>query len=363
MKKHYIILATIMSVLLASCSSTYKFCQIYETKPVEQDYHLKSGNGSLQYENTQCIVEYCFWSNGGTADFNFYNKTDDIIYIDLAKSFFVMNGVAYDLYQGREWSHSTSVGYSSSTTYGYSASRAAAVSVGLIEPNPVTDGVVGAKVTGAASRSESISSGNVVAHSTSNRVTIKEKQIIAVPPHSKKYIEAYSIASSPLLSCELPRYPSTSARIDFTSDNSPYRFSDIITYAVGDSAHAVTVTNEFYVSSVTNYAEPEIVVMKMREDPCENMRDPDYEEPTSDLYDKMVRDNICETTSSFYNTYKTTTTKKLYDNDWLNGYTYDPEYHAYVKSGPKGKRNFVGLIAAIGMVGVGIILGSGALNQ
>jgi hypothetical protein len=320
MRSHnFIISLAAACMLLASCANTYEYCQICETKPIQKDSHLKIVNGKLDYENSQCVIEYNFWSNGGKTDFYFHNKTDEIIYIDLAKSFFVMNGVAYDLYRGREWSQSSSVGIAQSTSYGYSETYPTALIGGVIVP------------------SLAISSGKAIAHAETNTVNIKEKQIIAVPPHSKKYVETYNITVSSMVSCDLQRYPSNNAKLDFTAENSPYRFSNVITYAVGDTAQSTTITNEFYVSAVTNYAEPEIVVMKKREDICENMRDPDYKAPNCDLFDKVIRDSICETVSSFYNTYSTTTGKKLYKDNTTGNYTYNSQYHAYTKTNTGGK--------------------------
>lgn len=300
-KNIYLVFAAVAAALLTSCAETYQFCQIYETRPVHDDGQIKEGYNGPSYEDSQCIIEYCFWANGGSADFSFYNKTDEIAYIDLAKSFFVKNGVAYDLYRGREWSESASVGVASAVSYN------------------------------VAGRLLDVSSGSAVAQTASSTVTVKEKQIIAVPPHSKKYIRTDSISASPMLSCDLLRYPSRSARLSYTAGSSPYRFSDVITYSVGDTSKPVTVTNEFYVSSVTNYAEPEVVMMKLREEVCDNMKDADYVAPTKDLYDKVVKEDVCEIASSFYQTYSTRTGKKLYENNWTEDYVYDNQYDAYVK--------------------------------
>lgn len=351
MKKNYIIVATAIATLLSSCASSYHYCQIYETEPVKHDSGIKNDSGVLRYENEQCVIDYNFWSNGGSADFYFYNKTDEIIYVDLAKSFYVSNGVAYDLYGAREWSQSSSIGKSSTFSYTYGESAAAAIAVGAVVPSIIPNGAVGAMATKGKSRSASVSTENTVAHTKSSAVTIKEKQIVAVPPHTKKYIRTRDISFSPYLSCDLQRYPSTSARLDFTVDNSPYCFSDIITYTVGENKQPITVNGDFYVSSITNYAEPEIIEMKERSELCENMRDPDYVAPSNNLYDKVVKDDICDLSSSFYNTYDVTTAKKLYDKKGKNNYSYDYEHNAYVMSvshnNPWLAIGFVGVLAGI----------------
>lgn len=355
-KCNYTIIVFVMSTLLASCTSTYQFCQVSETKPVNQDIRVKDGNGELQYEDSHCIISYNFWSNGGTADFEFYNKTDEIIYIDLTKSFFVVNGMAYDIYRNREWSQGSTVGVASSMSYGYGASRSASLSVGRIDPIPTPSGLVSAKAMKSTSRSANVTSSQAMARSESNTVTIKEKPIIAVPPHSKKHVKTYSISSEPMLSCDIQRYPSQKSRLNFTEEDSPCHFSDIITYTIGDNVQPITINNEFYVSAVTNYAEPEIVMMKKREEVCENMRNPNYVAPEYDLYDKIVRDSICETTCSFYNTYNITTNKKLYTNDSYSGYIYDTQYQAYTMSKSNNSKKNGGLFSIIMLVGLGVVV-------
>lgn len=325
----------IISVLTSSCASTYRYCQIFETKPVNQDNNAKVENGKIQYENPQCTIEYNFWADGGNAGFSFYNKTDEIIYIDLAKSFYVQNGVAYDIYKARQWSHGTSVGFASSSSYGYGISRSYSKSAGVIVPSVVPDGV---------------------AMGETSTVSVKEKQIIAVPPHSKKDIETYNVVTGPMLSCDLQRYPSQSANLKYSLENTPYRFADIITYKVGENGQTNTINNEFYVSAITNYAEPEIIIMKKRDELCENVKDPDYISLKVDLYDKLVKENVCEEASSFYKTYETRTKKKLYTDDSKDNYTYDPRYSAYVKSGSTYVKSGSKGNPIVALAGLGAIL-------
>lgn len=360
-KSNYIFLVAVMSALLASCSSTYQFCQVTETKPVNNEVQKKGGNGEYQYENSQCIISYNFWSNGGSADFEFYNKTNEIIYIDLAKSFFVIYGEAHDIYRNREWSQGSTESVASSMSYGYGTSLSAAHSVGMIEPIPTPFGSVTSNTTKSASRSANVVSSSAMAHSESSTVTVKEKQIIAVPPHCRKRVKTYSISTGPMLSCDMQRYPSQMSRLNFTLENSPCQFSEIITYTVGDNVQPITINNEFYVSSVTNYAEPEIVLMKEREELCENIRNPDYVAPEFTLYDKVIRDSICETACSFYNTYSITSYKKLYTNNNYNNYIYDNQNQAYILKGTNvgsgsGKKTFLIGLSMISVAALIVLL-------
>lgn len=342
-------------MLISSCASTYHYCQIFETKPTNRDNNAKIENGEMRYEDPHCSIEYDFWADGGSAGFSFTNKTDEIIYIDLAKSFYVHNGIAYDLYQARQWSYGTSVGFASSTSYGYGITRSYSKSVGLIVPSIVPREAEVGEVSKSLGRTSAASTSSTVAHSSTSTVSVKEKQIIAVPPHSKKYIETYNVVSDPLLSCDLQRYPSQSAHLDYSPENTPHRFADIITFKVGENGQTQTVTNEFYVSTVANYAEPEIIIMKKRDEPCENLKNPEYIEPEVDLFDKYIKDSVCEQASSFYKTYETKARKNLYKDDKYEKYTYNTEYGAYVKSAPKGNPAIV-FLGLGGFIAVGAML-------
>ena len=324
---------------LTSCGSTYKFCQVYETEPLRANEITKTNTGGQKYEDKHCIITYYFWSNYGSASFDIYNKSEEIIYIDLAKSFFIRNGIAFDLYKSREWSESSTSGYSE--TYGYSsiysASRSAAIS-GFLSP---TIHGLGAKYTNVSKGSSTSYSSRyskqvtqVSSHNTS--VSTKEQQIIAIPPHSKKTITTYVIVNSPIQSCDLQKYPKQYSRITFTQENSPIIFSNYITYSVGEDNNNHVIENGFYVSSITNYAEPEVIEYKERMEPCENLKDaPEYATHNNEgwlLYDKTMKPNICDYSSSFYLMYETTSNKLLYKSNSFLTFRYDPEHNAYYRS-------------------------------
>lgn len=359
MKKIYRFFAVVVCITFASCSSTYKFCQIYETQPVDKNNIRNNDKGSLQYEDDQCIILYNFWSSQGSAGFEFYNKTDKIIYVDLTKSFFSRNGMAFNLYNGYEWSESstTSTSFYSSRTYGsssyVSASATSSVSATeLVQPGimrPMTIGgdvvsanrTVGVGVGAGVGENQTKTSGSSSSSSHTITITVKEQPIIAIPPHKSKYISTYSIATRRLFSCDLQRYPAQNSRMTFTIDNTPLQFANYITYTVGNDNNSHVVENAFYVSAVTNYAEPEIVEYKERTGPCENLKDnPNYASYTEEgekLYDKYTKSNICEFASSFYFMYETSTRKRLYEKT-NDGFYYEPQYDAYTYFGNRQSR-------------------------
>lgn len=326
-------------LLFASCMHTYRFCQIFETQPVDNNIRTNE-KGLLQYEDNNCVIIYNFWSYQGSTCFEFYNKTDEIVYIDMTKSFFNRNGMAYNLYNSREWSETAtqSTGYYSLLMYQRFISLSS-TTIEMVRPGIMTPQIIGGDVV-----SESISDGKGTSYSStkatsssssySYTLTVKEEPVVAVPPHKSKYIVTYPIATKLYRSCNLPHYPSTSSSVSFSFDNSPLRFSNYITYSVGNSDKANTVENVFYVSVVSNYPEPNIIEYKERTEPCENLKDePAFAEKTDRgrrLYDKYTKKDVCDFAGSFYFFYETKSNKQLYKNSNNVRFEYVPDYDAYI---------------------------------
>lgn len=327
---------------LTSCVGTYNFCQVFETQLVNQKGLDKDKSGVYRFEDEHCTMKYYFWSNCGTAGFAMYNKTDQIIYVDLAKSFFVRNGIAYDLYRGREWSESASIALSSMSQYqeSYSASIAASVG-GIVQPTMLDRDIITATASVNKSVNKGAVAGKTIASSKSSSVTYKENPIVAIPPHSYKYIETYPIIKKMLLSCELQPYPTNNSTLTFNEDNTPLKFTNYISYYTDKNSDIISVSNSFYVSRITNYAEPTIMKYVEREAPCENLKDIlQYASEIGTgikIYDKKINENICEFGTSFYYTYEKKSKKALYKVKDKKQYIYNEKYGAYTIQGQGGQ--------------------------
>lgn len=57
-------------------------------------------DGDFIASTHDCTVEYDFWSECGNFVFFVTNNSDRDIFIDMTKSFFIRNGIAYDYYPG-----------------------------------------------------------------------------------------------------------------------------------------------------------------------------------------------------------------------------------------------------------------------
>lgn len=228
--------------VLTSCNSLQTYYQVCDVK---SNLNVSS-DGRYEYTDNSCSVYYDFWCNGGNPGFILTNNTNEIIYVELNKSFFIRNGIAYDYFLNRSVSTSAAFVESASasrsgTTYGYWNA------IGGLVPGSLTASV------GASTSS-----------SKSSSVTTEEKSIIAIPPHTSKSFAEYAISQKCFYDCNQNITPSKkqSPSYDFQLINSPLTFSNYITYRIGDNPQEFTFINDFYVSTVTFYHEDAALIDK-----------------------------------------------------------------------------------------------------
>ena len=217
MKKTHLYILFCLALFSSCVSSSYY--QLYEVVPTEKSLSI---NSDLIYEDTNCKISYSFWSNGGDAGFDFYNKTDEDVYLLLDKSNFILNGVAYDYFKNREFSESQKKTLAISKT-GYYKKGDAIGSVGE-------------------------------GFQYSNSVKIIEDSIVRIPAGTRKSISEYSITNDITRNCDLIRYPRSEKDItnsNYDESNTPYIFGNLIRYRYGGDLY--TVKNNFFISKITNY--------------------------------------------------------------------------------------------------------------
>lgn len=214
-----------ISMLLASCKTIY--VQTVNIKSADTDT-----NGAYKYSDNYVTISYNFWAKNGDPGFIIYNNTDQIIYVDLTKSFFVVGNTAKDYYLNRSFSSSDSYGVKSTAGVAKSA-------FGIWRPSGYPGSV-------------SASIATAISTSSSKGVTYNEKPIIAIPAHTNKYVSEYCISSSPLQNCSVQLFPNSRGAEYKYSENDMPEFANVITYKVGDEGKEVTVTNKFKITGFTN---------------------------------------------------------------------------------------------------------------
>lgn len=230
------ILSTVFGALLfASCSTSY-YIQVVDVKgniPVE--------NNNFVYSDSAVRITYSMWENGGNAGFTIENISDKTVYIDLTNTFFIENGAAHDYFLNRTY------GRGSASTY--TATRSAtAAAYGVWSMSQLPGSKSYAVIASATSGSTS-------------SVSISEKPIVAIPPHSYKSISEYAIASDVIQDCSVKLFPKRKApeSVSFNKENTPIKFSNHITYSVGEEDTPIVVINDFYVAGYTNFIFDETV--------------------------------------------------------------------------------------------------------
>lgn len=238
--------------VLTSCSnnSFYQICKVSSDLTTSTD-------GAYEYSNSDCKVIYDFWADGGAILFEIKNNTNDVLYFDLTKSFVIKNGYAYDYFLNRTIASSSSNILSKSTS-------ATGVALGAWN---VYGKIVPSSIAATATNSVGIHE--------SKTVSLEEKPIVAIPPHSSKIFLEYSIMSNRYADCDLQESPSRKDVVSmaFSVENSPMNFVNYICYRVGDNGEDQFIKNAFYVSTVSNKHQKEVV--QTVEAGCESYVDKD----------------------------------------------------------------------------------------
>lgn len=265
MKKSLLIIA-ICSILTSCAPSIYY--QMYQTKPVNDD--ITVNENSMVYEDDNCVILYDFWGEYGDFGFLIYNKGDENLYLHLEESFFVVNGFAYDYYQNRIYSNSSSsvatttssysLGGSTSTTF--AQANASSYSLGTItygnaygSSNTYKNGYVAGF-------------SNTYVSSSSKSVSTAEKMVVCIPAKNKKIISEFNIKNSIYRDCDIYLFPGKNEKNSLSfesSEASPYVFGNKLAYTIGDSQDLIRIVNEFYVSQITNYPMDKITKVVLKE--------------------------------------------------------------------------------------------------
>lgn len=277
-----IIAPILLIVFLAGCSYESIYYQLYKTQPTLKTEVENFNFEELVYADDFCEIRYNFWSEGGDAGFVFTNVTDSILCLQLDRSYFVLNGVAYDYYLNRTFSSSKSVGLGVYGSYG--------ASKGIT-------GITNSGYLGHLGVSRNVAAGSIV--NTSESETIVEQAEVCVPAKTSKIIKQYSVYERPLRYCNLTKFPSKneSDKVSFGEEDSPIRFGNVVTYCVDGDSEVRTIAHDFYVSEMANYPESGFVKEKqvVNCDPSDKKRS-SYKIEYTPFY----------SSTSFYNRYNTT---------------------------------------------------------
>lgn len=241
--KTKVLLFVAIAIVFSSCTVT-SFYQVYKAKPID---NTTLQENKLVYEDDNCKVSYNLWSNGGNIGFQFFNKTDKNLYLNLDQCFFVLNGVSYNYFLDRVYTSSSSSGINSLQSASVSRSFAGINYSNLFQSNSL-----------------SASSSVGVISASGYSVSYKEEKVVCVPSKTSKPISEYSINKTLYRDCNLLKYPSAKKVkvLEFNSSDSPLVFSNRISYTLGESTTSIKFENSFYVSEISNQPEDAVMTRK-----------------------------------------------------------------------------------------------------
>ncbi len=195
-----------------SCVST-NYYQILETKMLTNETNINN----LVFEDSTLRVTYNLWNENGHVSFSAYNKTSSNITIDLTKSFFILNGVANQYYQGRSYTYSSGINIANATSSGYYKGHTS------------------------------------LTNFTSKATTFDEQKELTIPTHSAVIISEFTILKERYADCNLNKTPTKSASLNFTYSNSPFVIRNRLEYY--SESDTQTVEHVFFVNKISNYPE------------------------------------------------------------------------------------------------------------
>ena len=225
-------------LLMTSCVET-SFIQVFTAQPVG---NVGNEKNVVVFSDDNCVVSYNLWDSKAAMSFLFHNKTDHNLYINLLETCFVINGQAYDYFNTEQ-----KVEVSQSETF----------------VSPYFSSV------------------------STTRTTYKNDMrsyIVCVPPQTSRYINSNFVVTDVVYrDCYLIYDPNMAGRsvlvnnryrpIDggtienFSKDNSPFVFKNVIAYSkyADEGKEFSRIETPFYISKISNYLEDAVVKKRKKE--------------------------------------------------------------------------------------------------
>ena len=243
-KVAHIISVAALATVMASCS-TPKYLQVYDVMPADG---VELRDGYPVYDDGTMAVAYDFWGEGGQAGCLITNNGEENIYVDLAETFFVKNGLSDPCYKERTYTVTSASTVEANAVALSSASAAASAPFqNYIYPFTVTAGLGLSDTHGVAQGASS---------SVSKSVSVAEQQIVVIPPGTAAFVGGHSILSGNYYTNRGSRQDPGSKKKDeteFSTDNSPLKFGNVIAYRIGRDGEWQDLRSEFYLQRLTDY--------------------------------------------------------------------------------------------------------------
>ena len=244
----------LLLLALTSCATAFQ-----QIASISSPQMRLSDDGHFAYSEDDIVVDYNFWAPSGHVSFVITNNMDSDVYVDLGRSFLVVNGMTFDYYQNRTFSTETSSTVVSSSAYGASSTFALSAGMANAYASSYGDTAYGDAygVEAGSSRTTAFSRRSTVSSTVNKGVEYSEKEGVWVPAHSSRYFCEFSLLVAPYRKCGFARNPSKKEDMTLTFDasNSPYAFDNMLMLVVDGVDRRVV--NSFYVSGIKNIQRSE----------------------------------------------------------------------------------------------------------
>ena len=218
-------------------------------------------DGSFKSEHSEFTIEYDFWSKYGNVGFLITNNSDNDLYLNLEKSYFINNGYAYDYYQNRVFvyssksSSSSSLTSSRSTISGNLNSNSSNTQYTNGYNNTINSNSYGSYSSYSKTSGQSSSSTYSNYYEKSSSVEYIEDKIVCIPAHSSKYFGEFQVSSTIYRECGFPRNPSKKEEsiLEFEENDSPRIFENRLMFILDNKD--IPVNHKFYVCEIQNILE------------------------------------------------------------------------------------------------------------
>jgi hypothetical protein len=227
-----------VSLLVLTSCAPGNYAQNFQVASVKSPT-LQASDEGLIHRNNDLTLTYTFWEKGGEMAYIIQNKSDEIIYIDLKRSFFIKNGAANTYYIDKKRTSTELSGEAEKEEYEF----------------------LGVEQEEASYESSSTS------------VEVANKAKIAIPPKSHKSISRFSLTTSVFDYCGLDQGFSNFEELthtkEFDRQSSPLIFENYLKYSFDKDLEEVkTIRNAFYVSKVENVKSEDFFREKEVETRC-----------------------------------------------------------------------------------------------
>ncbi len=206
---------------------------------------LEKKDKGLVYKKDNVTLNYNLWGSQGNLKYQIVNQSNEIMYVDLKRSFFIKDSNAYSYHPNQTTQTKPSL---------------------YLNPDKERQQDDTLIVQGLYPSVDRLNEG-------SEKTDLSSKETIMVPPKSKKTILSFKVKQDIFEFCDLKRDVSRAdtAVKNFSMGNTPMTFENYLVYSFDKNFENTSkIRNKFWVEKLTNLDSYNFVVETEKPDPCKD---------------------------------------------------------------------------------------------